>query len=208
MKETKWSGADAGGWGSFGDNTDFNVDTTKPVDAPKPAETATALKAAHDDEDNMAECTFVPIVQLEEVAVAAGTEDDKFMGSHDFKKLYRWGKDVTGDQGWKNRASNTNIEFYQQPNDGKVRVVCREDVTQKLRLNHFLPVSELANVLLRSEKFVQWSGCDSTINAEDDDGVDKMCMFNCKFLDAESAKKFHDMLLESVKNNEKLKNKN
>ena len=195
-----------GGWGSFGDNTNFNLESAaeQPVDAVQPAETTTAITAAQDDEDNMAECTFKPIVQLEEVEVAAGTEDDHLLNSFEMKKLYRWGKDVTGDPGWKSRASNTTIEFYQQPNKGKVRVICREDVTQKLRLNHFLPQSALASIQLRSEKYVQWSGCDSTIHAEDEDDQAGFCMFNCRFHDAETAKKFYDLLEESVENNEKL----
>ena len=156
-----------------------------------------------DDEDNMVECTFKPIVQLEEVNVAAGTEGDNQLGSFEIVKLYRWGKDVDGFAGWKNRASNTRIDFWQQPNNGKVRVICRESVTSKLRMNHWIPQSSLANAQLRAEKFVQWSGFDTTVHAEDKDDKNGFCMFNCKFRDGETAKKFYDLLLESIDNNQK-----
>jgi len=201
------SGGGNGGWGSFETNTDFNLESMatkeQPVDAIQSTQNGTTT-AAVDDEDNMAECTFKPIVQLEEVEVAAGTEQDKKLDTFEVAKLYRWGKDVTGDANWKNRATNTSIDFWQQPNKGKVRVICRENVTQKLRLNHFLPASKLANVKLRGDKFVQWSGFDTTIHAEDEDDNNGFCMFNCKFRDAETAKAFHDLMVESIENNEKL----
>ena len=108
-----------------------------------------------------------------------------------------------GVSGWKGRATCTTIEFYQQPNKGKVRVICRENVTQKLRLNHFLPQSKLVNATLRRDNFVQWSGCDAVIYAEDGAFNNGYCMFGCRFYDGETAKAFFDLLKESVKNNEK-----
>merc|ERR1719474_647962 len=108
-----------GGWGSFKNNTDFNLESVASAEQLVDAIQSTKKEptaAAVDDEDNMAECTFKPIVQLEEVEVAAGTEQDKKLNSFEVSKLYRWGKDVTGDAGWKNRATNTAIDFWQQPN--------------------------------------------------------------------------------------------
>ena len=119
-------------------------------------------------------------------------------------KLYRWGNDVTGSAGWKNRASNTTVDFWQQPNKGKVMVVCRENVTNKLRLNHWLPTAKIANALLRSERFVQWSGFDTIIHAEDEDDNNGLCKFNCRCGDGETAQKFYDLLKKSIDNNEKL----
>jgi len=200
-----------GGWGSFGDANNFNLESLATTEQPAAATTTTAVAAAkplaNDDEENMAECTFKPIIDLKEVEVAAGTEDDQQLDSFDVSRLYRWGKDVTGDAGWKNRATSTTVEFYQQPNRGRIRVICREAVTQKLRMNHFLPNAETAKALLRGEKFVQWAGFDATILAEDEDDNGGFCMFNCRFGDADTAKKFHQMLVESIENNEKLVDK-
>jgi len=205
-------GADGNGWGSFG-NTDFNLESMDAVqqpavnEEPKATETTTTTQNGGgdpDDEDNMAECTFKAIVHLDEVDVAAGTEQDTHLHSFEFARLYRWGTDVTGDPGWKNRATNTSIDFWQQPNKGKIRLISRENITEKLRLNHWLPAANMANAQLRSEKFVQWSGFDTTIHAEDEDDNNGFCMFNCKFRDGETAKKFYDVLVESIENNEKL----
>ena len=207
-----WGNDKSGRWGSF-ESTNFNLESMEtaeqPVDAVQANESETKTVATQnggkaDDEDNMVECTFKPIVQLEEVNVAAGTEGDIMLDSFEIVKLYRWGKDVTGDAGWKDRASNTTIDIWQQPNKGKVWVICRESVTSKLRLNHWLPASNVAKALLRAEKFVQWSGFDTTVHAEDEEDSNGCCMFICKFRDGETAQKFYDLLMESIENNEKL----
>ena len=217
----KWGNGNAGNSGGFGsfenaNNVNFNVDSTeieeKPVEAVQPKESETNSAATQnevkaDDEDNMVECTFKPIVQLEEVEVAAGTEGDIKMNSFKIVKLYRWGKDVTGDSGWKDRATNTTIDFWQQPNKGKVRVICRENVTNRLRMNHWIPTSKIANVQLRADKFVQWSGFDTTIHEEDADDNNELCLFNCKFVDVKTAKEFYKALVTCIRNNERLAEK-
>ena len=202
----RWGNGNAaidGGFGSFENahNFNFNVDSTeieeKPVDAVQTKESETNAAATKnggkaDDEDNM-----------EEVKVVTRTEGDIKVNSFKIVKLYRWGKDVTGDAGWKDRATNTTIDFWQQPNEGKVRVICRESATSKLRMNHWLPASKVCNAQLRAKKFVQWSGFDTTIHAEDKDDNNGFCMFNCKFRNGETAKKFYDLLMQSFENNEK-----
>ena len=129
------------------------------------------------------------------------TEEDNQLDSFEIVALYRWETDVTGNARWKNRASNTTIDFWRQPNKGKVRVICRESLTNRLILNHWLPEWRIANVQLRADKFVHWSGLDSTIRAGDKNGFSS---FNCEFRNGETAKKFYGLLMESIENNEKL----
>ena len=155
----------------------------------------TMKDSAADDEGNMMTYTLESVVQLEEVNVNA---EDNQLDSFEIVKLYRWGKDALGDDVWNCRASNASIDFWQQPNKGKVRVICRDNVTNKLRMNHWLPQSTIANAELRAGKFVQWSGFDTTIHAEDKDDNNGFCRFNCEFRDGETAQKFYDLLVESI----------
>lgn len=141
------------------------------------------------------------IVDLKEVELSMGTEQETNLRTFPIHKLYRWGKDVVGDSGWKNRATETSIEFWQQSNDGKVRVICRENVTRKLRMNHFVAAPDIAKVTKKSDTFVQWNGLDDTIEAEDEDDGNGYCMFLCKFKDADTAQSFYDLLTSLSENN-------
>jgi len=156
-----------------------------------------------DDEDN-GNFTLKPIVDLEEVDVATGHEEDKELKSFDISKLYRWGKDVSGEPTWKNRATKTALEFYQNQSSGKIRIVARENVTNKLRLNQLVAPKGVLNMDRKSDKQITWSGFDMTIEEEDGDEKGGFCMFAAKFAEKEIADAFTAFIITCSENNESI----
>ena len=117
--------------------------------------------------------------------VDSGHGEEELLSSFPVKKLYVWGKDAVGDQKWKTRASQTDLQFYiRSDGSNKVRLVCREPGTSKLRLNHYIPSPDIAKIKNNSGTSCVWMACDSTI--EDDDSGDQYTMFCAKFADAKS----------------------
>jgi len=216
----QWGNSEkANEFGSFGDqNQDFNFDhllsyqsrDEKPQSDVNAAGKADAGSAENEDnnnkdeEDNAVQITFKPLVHLEERTVESGHENEKHMQSYDVLKLYRWGKDVTGHPGWKNRASNTKLQFYQHNDSGKVRLVCRENITNKLRLNQLLEES-IAGIKKMNEKQVSWRAVDVTIAAEDgDDDKNGFSQFAAKFPDGQTADAFVELFTSMAENNAQL----
>ena len=158
----------------------------------------------NDDDDNGGEMTFKPIVKLDEVEVESGHENETNVQSFPVARVYRWGKDVSGVPGWKARASNTEIKFYQNKLSGKIRIVCRENITNKLRLNHLID-GELAKLEKKSEKQVGWSANDMTIAAEEEDETKGFCPFAAKFKNAETCDEFIERFNKFAQNNKELK---
>eukprot|EP01083_Nonionella_stella_P224958 800273_1 len=152
-------GKDGGGvgFGDFGDSGGFSMDAlTKgniAESSPKKAEDDvtdfTIVNASEvnepDPEDN-GNYTLKPIVSLEEVEVETGHDNERELKSFDIAKLYRWGKDVSQQPWWKERASRTSITFYQDNSTEKIRMVCREHVTHKLRLNQYVATPYIAKL--------------------------------------------------------------
>merc|ERR1712173_198163 len=155
------------------------------------------------DEDN-GNFTLKPIVDLQEVEVATAHEEDKELKAFAIQKLYRWGKDVAGQPTWKNRATKTKMEFYQNAKSGKIRIVTREQITSKLRLNQLVAPQAVLNIDRKSDKQISWSGFDVTIEAEDDNGNKGFCMFAAKFPEKEIADEFEAFILSASQNNENL----
>eukprot|EP00486_Rosalina_sp_Unknown_P015649 CAMPEP_0201595086 /NCGR_PEP_ID=MMETSP0190_2-20130828/192206_1 /ASSEMBLY_ACC=CAM_ASM_000263 /TAXON_ID=37353 /ORGANISM="Rosalina sp." /LENGTH=1189 /DNA_ID=CAMNT_0048054955 /DNA_START=1369 /DNA_END=4938 /DNA_ORIENTATION=+ len=213
-----WGTENAGGdWGNFGaESNKFNFgalmsdkqtedQTENNNDDNKDNGTGQDTSNNNDNnngDDNGKEYTFKPLVQLNEVDVESGHENEKLLNTFEVAKVYRWGKDVTGHPGWKNRASNTKIGFYQSKDSGKIRIVCREDITNKLRLNQWIDKS-IAKIDKKAAKQIGWHGVDSTIAAEDESNG--LCSFAAKFRDGESADAFMKLLETSAENNEQLK---
>jgi len=193
---------DSGGFGSFGNNNDFSVAAIQ--SEAKPAET-TQAKGGQESGDQDAEdngtYTLKPIVQLDEVDVNSGHEQERELDSFEIAKLYRWGKDVTGDLNWKQRASNTKLQFWQNNVSGKIRIVCREAITNKLRLNQIVNTKQLGEPVKMSAKQTSWIAQDVTIEAEDDDDKQGVCKFACKFIDEDTATNFTKMFISSGENN-------
>ena len=156
--------------------------------------------------DNIAQSTCKHIERLEETNVVTGLESDSRLNSFEVLMLGRTG--VT--DGFKSLATNTNIAFRTELITGKVavRVMCRNRTTNKLVMNHWLPQSNIASPQLRAAKngnAVQWGGFDTTMDrSDDDDDSNRFYTFICWFRDGETAKKFLDLLVKSIENNEML----
>ena len=142
------------------------------------------------------ENTNFNLERMMQVGATLSKEGDIRLDSFEIMKIYRWGKDAEGLAGWQSRAIDTTIDIWQQPNKGKVRVICRENATNKLRLDHWLPQCTTVDVQLRAEQYVQWGGLNTIIHTEEKDDRNGFCM--CKLRDGETAKKFYALLLESM----------
>ena len=193
-----------GGFESF-NNISFKYDRIKNAEQATDEETVRAFtqnaENAKDEIDTKKKRGRM-IIRVPDCIV--GTEEDTPMQSFEIIKLYRWTEDASGDSFWKNRANDARIDFWQQPSNGKVRLICRENATNKVKMNHRVPSSKIANAQLRAEKFVQWSGFDTTSHVKDEDDNNGLYMFNAKFKNANTAVDFYDLLVESIENNEKL----
>jgi len=185
------TGGASGGFGSFGDAA---VDFTSSVEAILLNLTDTTTTTANTEQ-------VKPIVQLEEVDVNSGHEEERELANFEVTKLYRWGKDVTGDFIWKQRACNTKLQFWRNNVSDRIRIVSRESVTNKVRLNQIVDTKVLGAVSKMSAKQASWVARDVTIEAEDDDESQGVCKFACKFIDEETADKFVKMFASSGENN-------
>eukprot|EP01083_Nonionella_stella_P000843 2422_1 len=83
---------------------------------------------------------------------------------------------------------------------GKIRMVCRENITNRLRLNQYVAKSAMVKLSKKAEKQICWTGIDSTIAEEDVDSG--LCVFIAKFIVADTAIAFHTMVASSAQNNE------
>ncbi|ETO00831.1 hypothetical protein RFI_36609, partial [Reticulomyxa filosa] len=119
-------------------------------------------------------------------------------------QLYRWGKDVTNNPMWKARSKDSVIEFW-QGKSGKIRMICRENLTEKLRLNQFVPID--IKLIEKGEISCQWGpSIDETIAQEEfNQGLSQWAI---KFETLETCKKFQEMLRCESENNKVIKDNN
>ncbi|ETO06119.1 Ran-binding protein 1b (RanBP1b), partial [Reticulomyxa filosa] len=149
------------------------------------------------NEDNCIECTVQPLVELQEKDVPTGTSDETKLyellsdSYYIFVQLYRWGKDVTNNPMWKARSKDSVIEFW-QGKSGKIRMICRENLTEKLRLNQFVPID--IKLIEKGEISCQWGpSIDETIAQEEfNQGLSQWAI---KFETLETCKKFQDVTM-------------
>eukprot|EP01083_Nonionella_stella_P081592 224816_1 len=106
-------------------------------------------------------------------------QEETLIAEIPFLKLYRFGKDVAQVPCWKIRAAKSKICFYKSNTNGKIRMIAREQETNKLRMDQFVPKSEDSAFGLKSSNVYQWHAYDSSIAAEEDDaaaGVTMWCI--------------------------------
>ncbi|ETO09572.1 Ran GTPase binding protein [Reticulomyxa filosa] len=193
-------------WGHFDDSTDpFNVKNfVQSNDGEQDEEWDFDPKKQVDnggvegDDENCCECTVQPLVELEEKSVPTGTDNETKTHHFHVTQLYRWGKNVTQQFEWKNRAKDTSIEFWQDNKTGKIRIICRENLTGKLRMNQF--VSNSPNVKELSPQSCKWGPCvdDSIAQEENNQGVS---LWAVKFAAPELCKQFQSALSEAAEKN-------
>ncbi|KAF5727321.1 Ran-binding protein 1-b-like protein [Tripterygium wilfordii] len=138
---------------------------------------------AAEDEDTGAQ--IAPIVQLEEVAVSTGEEDEDPI--LDMKaKLYRFDKD--GNQ-WKERGAGT-VKFLKHKETAKVRLLMRQSKTLKICANHLVLPNMTVQEHAGSEKSCVWHATDFA------DGELKKELFCIRFGSIENCRTFMETFQE------------
>ncbi|KAL2337724.1 hypothetical protein Fmac_012170 [Flemingia macrophylla] len=139
--------------------------------------------AQAEDEDTGA--PVAPIVQLEEVAVTTGEEDEDPI--LDLKaKLYRFDKE--GNQ-WKERGGG-NVKLLKHKVSGKVRLLMRQSKTLKICANHLVHRSLTVQEHSGNEKSCVWHASDFA------DGELKDELFCIRFPSVENCKTFMTTMQE------------
>ncbi|AES75354.1 putative PH domain-containing protein [Medicago truncatula] len=138
---------------------------------------------AGDEEDTGAQ--IAPIIQLHEVAVSTGEEDEEAI--LDLKaKLYRF--DKVGNQ-WKERGAGT-VKFLKHKVTGKVRLVMRQSKTLKICANHLILPKMTVQEHAGNEKSCVWHAKDFA------DGELKDEFFCIRFASIENCRKFIETFQE------------
>ncbi|CAN0880159.1 Ran-binding protein 1 homolog c [Linum grandiflorum] len=149
---------------------------------------------AADDEDTGAQ--VAPIVQLEEVAVTTGEEDEDPI--LDLKsKLYRF--DMDGSQ-WKERGTGT-VKLLKHKNTGKVRLVFRQARTLKICANHLVIAGTKVKEHPGNEKSCIWHATDFA----DEELKDEL--FCIRFPSIENCKTFMENVQEVAESQSKEESK-
>ena len=94
---------------------------------------------------------------------------NKALREFDFIKLWRFGRTVTGTPGWLIRATQSKISFYQLE-DKKIRIVAKEQDSNKLRMNQNVPIPSNSSFKSPRDRLFQWTAkdiTDATITAEE-----------------------------------------
>lgn len=140
-------------------------------------------KPAADDEDTGAQ--VAPIVQLQEVAVTTGEENEDVLLELK-SKLYRFDKD--GNQ-WKERGVGT-VKLLKHKETGKVRLVMRQNKTLKICANHLVLSTISVQEHQGNDKSCVWHAADFS------DGELKDETFAIRFASVENCKAFKDKIAE------------
>merc|ERR1712072_1009401 len=141
-------------------------------------------RSRRDLRDESAGADFKPIVQLAEVQVCTGEEDEEIL--HACRgKLYRWGEDVKGGKMWKDRGTG-ELKLLKHHDTGKIRVLLRVDKTKKIRLNHYLSPDLELKVNPTSDK--AWTYI-TTDYSDEEAVVSNLCL---KFKEPEVANAFKE----------------
>merc|ERR1712046_198797 len=135
-------------------------------------------------EDESSGAHFEPLVQLAEVQVCTGEEDEETLYSTR-AKLYRWGEDVKGEKCWKDRGTG-EVKLLKHHDTGKIRVLLRVDKTRKIRLNHYLQKELELNVNPTSDKAWTYT---TTDYSDETPEPSNLCI---KFKDPETANAFKE----------------
>jgi len=183
-----------------------------------------------EDEDNCLAYTLKPIVTVNVVeSVTTGHEKDMLRCFVPFSKLYIWGKDVTNQSVWKLRATDSQVEFWQDRQTQKIRMTCLESDTKKLRMNHWVPTPKHCELTKKAETCCTWFGMDSTIamdenidmsvvdkenkmnnsNNNNDNhtgGLSMLTLFAIKFQSTTHVDDFKNMFIKAQHENEKTTN--
>ncbi|KAH6790831.1 RAN binding protein 1 [Perilla frutescens var. frutescens] len=162
---------------------------TEPTAIRREEEEDEESKPAAEDEDTGAQ--VAPIVQLQEVAVSTGEENEDVLLELK-SKLYRFDKE--GNQ-WKERGVGT-VKLLKHKETGKVRLVMRQNKTLKICANHLVLPTISVQEHQGNEKSCVWHAADFS------DGELKDETFCIRFASIENCKAFKDKIDEIAESQE------
>ncbi len=123
---------------------------------------------------------------------------ERYLYSIEIEKLYLW-----SDNEWGLRTSKSKIEFFQSKKTGKIRLVVRDPITFKLKLNHFIPSSALCTLQRKANTFKCWQW-----KAFDNNNNENGSIFCAKFNNENDGNKFYEFFINIQKNNKLTKRVN
>merc|ERR1739844_382814 len=128
---------------------------------------------------------FAPIVQLPEMEVPTGEEEEKEI----FKiraKLFRFDSSAEPPE-WKERGTG-DVKLMTKLNEkGKVRIIMRRDKTLKICANHFIQPWMILKPMKSSDRALMW-----LVQADFADEEAKAETLAIRFANTENTKKFKD----------------
>lgn len=147
------------------------------------------------DANPEAECQaeFKPVVQLEEVEVNTGEQDEETLIELK-SKLYRFD---TSSNEWKERGVGM-VRLLRHKETGKTRLLMRQEKTLKIRANHIVMPGTKLQEHAGSDKAWVWSAVDF---AEEEQKVELFCI---RFGSVEKAQEFKKKFDEAVEDNSKI----
>ena len=168
------------------------AEAAKSSDDATPAATTTAAAAAtEDDEDKPVKeeestATFEPVIQLEEVEVKSGTEEEETL--HTFRaKLFLYGETLldkgTGKKTWKERGIG-DARILRHRDHQRLRFLMRQEKTMKVIANHALDPRIVLEPNAGSDRSWVWSCFDFA------DGELEEKVFAARFANSELADDF------------------
>ncbi|XP_059662025.1 ran-binding protein 1 homolog c-like [Cornus florida] len=162
--------------------------TTESKHGKEEEEAATETTAAEDEDTG---APINPIIQLQEVAVTTGEEDEDVL--LDLKaKLYRFDKE--GNQ-WKERGVGI-VKLLKHKETCKVRLVMRQSKTLKICANHLVLASISIQEHAGNDKSCVWHATDFA------DGELKEELFCIRFPSVENCKTFKEKVEEVAQSQE------
>ena len=132
--------------------------------------------------------TFAPVVQLDEVEVSTGEEEEEILFNIR-AKLFVFGETLldegTGNKTWKERGVG-DVKFLKHKEFGKIRVLMRQDKTMKIIVNHVVDPRIELEPNNGSDRAWVWSAFDFST------GVLAETVFAMRFGDSEKASIFKE----------------
>ena len=94
------------------------------------------------------------------------SDDEILIAEVPIKAIYRWDEDDIGHPCWKKRVIDTKLQFLQNPNNGKQRIIARDTETNKLKIDQFIYDYYRDSLQMKSKKSYTWNAMDSILQQE------------------------------------------
>ena len=127
--------------------------------------------------------------------------DEKLCFEMDVWKTYLWGKDVSGKGSWRGYADKSVLQFFENRNNKKIRIVTRENETKELKLNHWIPTD--ATLKSRGDQMWEWQVYDDLATKFLKNSTLKLATICATFIDKKDTERFRELFEKYQKVNQK-----